>query len=159
VDASEFITHAGFASTSTKMMSVGTTLIAITGATLGQVSYLGIEACGSQNVGGVTPKDAESAAYTFHALSEAIGEIVNRAMGGAQQHINRGITCEALLRWPEPDVLQAFRALAQPVLEEQIALLKMQRCLRAVRNLLLPRLISGEIDVTDLDIAVPEVAA
>ena len=31
--------------------------------------------------------------------------------------------------------------------------------LRATRDLLLPRLISGEIDVTDLDIAVPEAAA
>ena len=31
--------------------------------------------------------------------------------------------------------------------------------LRATRDLLLPRLISGEIDVTDLDIAVPELAA
>jgi type I restriction enzyme S subunit len=31
--------------------------------------------------------------------------------------------------------------------------------LRAARDLLLPRLISGEVDVTDLDIAVPEAAA
>ena len=31
--------------------------------------------------------------------------------------------------------------------------------LRATRDLLLPRLISGEIDVTDLDIAVPDLAA
>ena len=31
--------------------------------------------------------------------------------------------------------------------------------LRETRDLLLPRLISGEIDVTDLDIDVPEAAA
>ena len=38
----------------------------------------------------------------------------------------------------------------------------LERCnanLRATRDLLLPRLISGEIDVTDLDIAMPEAAA
>jgi type I restriction enzyme, S subunit len=45
IDHSELITPLGLNRSSTKMMPKGTTVIAITGATLGQVSRLEIEAC------------------------------------------------------------------------------------------------------------------
>jgi type I restriction enzyme S subunit len=45
------------------------------------------------------------------------------------------------------------------VLDLQDAIDKQSALLRTTRDLLLPRLISGEIDVTDLDIAEPEAAA
>jgi type I restriction enzyme S subunit len=49
--------------------------------------------------------------------------------------------------------------LLDPLFDLEIRLRKATRQLRATRDLLLPRLISGEVDVTDLDIAMPETAA
>lgn len=59
-----------------------------------------------------------------------------------------------------PGNLQAsFDQLAEPALRHAVTLESLNTVLRATRNLLLPRLISGEVDVTALDIAMPEVAA
>jgi type I restriction enzyme S subunit len=159
IKATEMITQDAFRSTSTKMMPVGTTLVAITGATLGQVSYLAIDACGSQNVCGIFVPDSTEAPYLYYAISNAIGSIANRAMGGAQQHINRRIVQEAFAIKPTRAVLSAFGNVAQIFLDRIVSLLRCQEALRATRDLLLPRLISGEVDVSDLDIAMPEDAA
>jgi type I restriction enzyme S subunit len=154
----ELISEDAYQSTSTKMMPVGTTLVAITGATLGQVSYLAISACGSQNVCGVFSNRPGEAPYLYYAISSAIKSIANRAMGGAQQHINRSIVCEALVVRPDPITLSAFGDIAGQFLSEIVSLLRCQEKLRVTRDLLLPRLMSGEVDVTDLDIAIPEQA-
>jgi type I restriction enzyme, S subunit len=47
--------------------------------------------------------------------------------------------------------------IAQPIIESSWSLIDRSETLRATRDLLLPKLISGEIDVSDLDIEVPEV--
>ena len=53
IEPSEMITRVGYESSSTKLMPPGTTLIAITGATLGQITRLEFEACGNQSLVGV----------------------------------------------------------------------------------------------------------
>jgi type I restriction enzyme S subunit len=159
IEGTELITPAGFAATSTKMMPIGTALVAITGATLGQVSYLAISACGSQNVCGVYDPQGEAGAYLYFAVRESIDDIANRAMGGAQQHINRGIVRETLMLLPEPMLLSRFNALAGAMVTEMVNLLVASSQLRRARDLLLPRLISGEIEVDELNIEVPDLAA
>ncbi len=50
-------------------------------------------------------------------------------------------------------------ALLDPIFDQEIKLRKASRLLRATRDLLLPRLISGEVDVTDLNIRGADAAA
>lgn len=50
---SEYITELGLASSSTKLLPAKTTVVAITGATLGQVSLLEIQSCTNQSVVGI----------------------------------------------------------------------------------------------------------
>lgn len=50
---SEYITKLGLEKSSTKLMPKHTTVLAITGATLGQVSYTEIETCANQSVVGI----------------------------------------------------------------------------------------------------------
>ena len=74
-------------------------------------------------------------------------------------HINLSILREFPVVWPHVAV-QAEAAQTFGLLGHQVFVLgKAVECARASRDLLLPRLISGEIDVTDLDVAVPEAAA
>ena len=61
----------------------------------------------------------------------------------------------AALGW---ETVNAYHELADDC-ERQAAILRLKNTtLRRTRDLLLPRLISGEVDVSELDIAVPEEA-
>jgi type I restriction enzyme S subunit len=56
------------------------------------------------------------------------------------------------------DIAGRFDQLAEPSLALIVSLAKKNETLRRTRDLLLPKLISGEVDVSELDIAVPEEA-
>jgi type I restriction enzyme, S subunit len=60
---------------------------------------------------------------------------------------------------PARQIQERFDELSGPMMRQAVTLEDINRRLRATRDLLLPRLIAGEINVTDLDIVVPEVAA
>ena len=60
---------------------------------------------------------------------------------------------------PLPQLQEQFDVFAQPMLKAALNLDKTIVELRAARDVLLPRLISGEVDVENLDIAIPDLAA
>ena len=66
-------------------------MIAITGATLGQVSLLEIDSCANQSVVGVIPNDDFSSEFLYLWIKFNIDEIILNQTGGAQQHINKTI--------------------------------------------------------------------
>ena len=57
---------------------------------------------------------------------------------------------------PVEALTQQFEQLVEPLDKHIENLTKRNTTLRRTRDLLLPRLISGELDVSELDIAVPE---
>jgi len=61
--------------------------------------------------------------------------------------------------FPLPATAQHYSDQVAPAQRLSDGLQTANERLRAARDLLLPRLISGEIDVTDLDVAVPEAPA
>ena len=76
----------------------------------------------------------------------------------AQPGINqKGVNGLSLIV-PPLDIAGRFDQLAEPSLALIVSLAKRNEALRRTRDLLLPRLISGEVDVSELDIAVPEEA-
>ena len=60
---------------------------------------------------------------------------------------------------PSDSLALRFELLGRPIRREVELLVMRQQNLRATRDYLLPRLISGQVDVADLDIAIPEAAA
>jgi type I restriction enzyme S subunit len=154
----EMITTQGLASTSTKMMPVGTAITAVTGATLGEVSRLEIEACGSQNVCGVYDASGELDEFTYLALQAEISRIVMKAHGGAQQHINKAIVAESKVLMPPHQLTDRLQNTVRPVYRLLVTLLRQVESLREARDFLLPKLVSGEVDVSDLDIDVGDAA-
>jgi type I restriction enzyme S subunit len=55
---------------------------------------------------------------------------------------------------PTKEIMKMFYDITNPLINEKILLLKKNKILRKKRDLLLPKLISGEIDVSNLDIAI-----
>jgi len=60
---------------------------------------------------------------------------------------------------PPLDIVEHFHKLAEPYLALIISLAKRNEALHRTRDLLLPKLISGEVDVSELDITIPEEVA
>lgn len=156
---SEWITKEALERSNTKLMPRGTTVLAITGATLGQVSLLEIDACANQSVIGVYGADDTMVEYLYLNISNSITAIISAASGGAQQHINKDIVCKTAILIPKAEVSDLFRDRVRPMFNQITDLLRIQHNLQTTRDLLLPRLISGGVDVSDLDIAIAEAAA
>jgi type I restriction enzyme S subunit len=146
-EASEFITPLALERSAAKLMPKGSTVLAITGATLGQVSFLEIETAANQSVVGIVDPEDGYSEWIYLTISERIESIIKHASGGAQQHINKEIVNDVNVVIP-PQVLSAdFKELIAPMFRELAALLLQIQNLRRTRDLLLPRLLSGQIGV------------
>lgn len=70
-------------------MPKDTVLIALTGATTGQVGYLPFEATANQSVTGILPSKEHYPRYLYYFLKSQRRKIRGDAFGGAQPHINQ----------------------------------------------------------------------
>lgn len=159
IEASELITDKALRKSATKMMPARTTLVAITGATLGQVSLLEIDACANQSVVGIYDKVSLFSEWIYLTFSHRIYEIIQHASGGAQQHINKEIIEKVIIPLPTTAIISAFNEIIKPIFDSIANLIRKNFNLRSTRDLLLPKLISGEIDVSELDIDIGDDAA
>jgi type I restriction enzyme S subunit len=117
VEPSEFITEAGLAASSTKMLPAGTTVVAITGATLGQVSRLEIDACANQSIVGVLASDKIPDDFVYPWIKHNIDSLVARQTGAAQQHVNRNDVGTLGLLIPTQNVLAAYVRHVGPIFD------------------------------------------
>ena len=67
---------------------------------------------------------------------------------------------EEMVIMPDKNTVDSFNSFVEPILDLKIHLLvQVNQNLRQTRDLLLPKLISGEVDVSELEIKVPEEVA
>lgn len=152
IDESELITELGLNKSATKMMPIRSTVLAITGATLGQISLLEIKACANQSVVGIFDENKKFSEYIYLKINEVIKDMVGKAGGGAQQHINKDIICQTNILLPNEIIINNFNKKIIPIFNEISNLLFKNQNLRKTRDLLLPKLISGQIDTKYLSI-------
>ena len=86
---SKYISKLGLQNSSAKLMPKDTVLIALTGATTGQVGYLAIEASANQSVTGILPSKEHYPKYLYFFLKSQRKKMLGDAFGGAQPHINQ----------------------------------------------------------------------
>ncbi len=144
----KMITKAGLENSSTKLLPKGTTVLAITGATLGQVSRLEIDACANQSVIGIIGNSIFSNEYIFLWIKYSIKEIISNQTGGAQQHINRNDIKNTDIIKPDKDIYEMFMKIVIPIFKKITNNVFQIEKLEALRNTLLPKLVSGDIKVS-----------
>lgn len=149
VEATRFITELGLGNSSCKLLPKGTTVIAITGATLGQFSRVEIETTANQSVIGIRPFDNAFKDYVYLWVSKNIGLLTAKSTGGAQQHINRNDVCEQFVLLPPPELALKFSQVMEPIFESISNLLFQNLTLVRLRDSLLPRLVSGDLGISD----------
>jgi type I restriction enzyme S subunit len=97
--------------------------------------------------------------FTFHQLKEIFTE--EDIMGGGTifKAVTKGDMERIECLYPPKEHLVRFEKICLPIAEQLAALGKKNRILRQTGDLLLPKLISGELDVSELDITIPEAKA
>ena len=144
---SEYITELGVQKSAAKLMPVGTTIMAMTGATLGQFSRMEIQACGTQNVIGILDNGTWPNEFIYFTIAFAMDKVLAGATGGAPQHVRKSIVEEILVINPGHELSVRFAEVVLPLFN-QIANLEFQNhSLIEIRDSLLPRLISGELEI------------
>ena len=149
---SETITELGLSKSATKLLPAKTTVIAITGATLGQVSLLEIESCANQSVVGVVPNRNLPYEYIHPFITTNIQELISHQTGGAQQHINKQNVENLPIVVPPQETIEKFVDLVGCLYASRANNCFENENLAAMRDSLLPRLMSGELDVSDLEL-------
>jgi type I restriction enzyme S subunit len=90
--------------------------------------------------------------YLYQAITtDAFADyLTNHTTGAAYPAVNADVFANAELCVPTRDLLDCFDEVVGALLCQKAILLRQIPVLEAMRDLLLPRLVSGEIDVTDL---------
>lgn len=153
IKASEYITEIGLKHSATKLLPRKTTVIAITGATLGQISLLEIDSCTNQSVVGILENETLPYEFIYPYICHNIKELLSHQTGGAQQHINKQNVEQIALSLPKATLIKDYKNIVAPIFE-----LIAKNCFEserfaALRDTLLPKLMSGEIDVSNVDIS------
>lgn len=152
IKPSETITELGLTKSATKLLPLKTTVIAITGATLGQVSLLEIDACANQSVVGIIPNDDYPYEYIYPLIKQRINELTSHQTGGAQQHINKQNVESLDILVPTAADLDKYCNTVHNLYEMIANNCFENEYLTSLRDTLLPKLMSGELDVSDIDI-------
>ena len=142
---SEYITEEGLKNSATKLLPRKTTVLAITGATLGQVSLLEIDTCANQSVIGVLENEILPYEYIYPLINDRISELCSHMTGGAQQHINKNNVEGLSILVPPSDVIDRYKEKSSPIYN-----LIGNNCIEtqkitSLRDSLLPKLMSGEV--------------
>jgi type I restriction enzyme S subunit len=146
---SEFITELGLEKSATKLLPKGTTVLAITGATLGQFSRLEFDTCANQSVVGILGSANASNEFVFLSIKNGIQRLISAQTGGAQQHINKEDVNAFPIVYPGKALMDAFTNSVEGMFSEIGVLLNQSNSLTEIRDALLPRLISGELQIPE----------
>ena len=152
IKPSETITNLGLEKSATKLLPAKTTVLAITGATLGQVSLLEIDACANQSVVGIIPNDNLPYEYIYPLIKQNTAELISHQTGGAQQHINKQNVENLDIIIPTYTHLMKYQNTVCGIYEMIANNCFENDRLSSVRDTLLPKLMSGELDVSNIEL-------
>ncbi|MFE4884542.1 restriction endonuclease subunit S [Streptomyces sp. NPDC056701] len=149
--SSEHITSLGLEESSCRLWPEGTVLIALYGATVGKLGILEASASFNQACSALRPKEEFGTLLLFETLKAIRSPLRNLAVGAAQQNISKGVLSSYRVVIPSAEAADRFNRFARPLYRRQVSALKESRALAALRDTLLPQLMSGKLRVRDAE--------
>jgi len=113
----------------------------------------------NQRVARLRPKNGHSKYFMFLSIKPKIERLNEVIVGTTVQHLSQRDFDKMKLLIPPDSLLKEFKEIIDPLYDEEVMLKKQIFNLAKTRDLLLPKLISGELDVSKLDIKLSEVSA
>ncbi len=157
VDTEEKITEEGLKHSSTKLLPLGTTIITARG-TVGKLALTGVATAMNQSCYGVIGCDGTGPYLNYLRLKNAVDTLKQNTHGAVFDTITRS-TFETVIQPRSCLALrQRFEKFAQPLFEEIRNNLLQSNALSETRDLLLPKLLSGELRLPEVEGQIQEAA-
>jgi type I restriction enzyme S subunit len=145
-DSSDHITALGLAESSARLFPARSVMLT-SRATIGAIAINTHEACTNQGFITCLPNERVPLFFLFHWVSENVPTFQRMASGATFKEISRGVFKTIEFVQPPANLVLRFEDMAAPIAEQALALQRQTQNLRRTRDLLLPRLLSGQIDM------------
>ena len=147
VDTDRKVTPSGISNSATSILPARTTIISARG-TVGKLALVGRPMAMNQSCYGVRGAAGYRELFTYFSLTEAVEELQQNAHGSVFDTITRDTFDTLSFASPPITIADAFEALVESLLETILANVNESRDLAALRDTLLPKLLSGEVSVS-----------
>jgi type I restriction enzyme S subunit len=155
LDTEKKISCEGVESSSTRVLPVGTTIISARG-TVGRIALVGVPMAMNQSCYGLRDRAGKRSSFTYFVTRELVARLQQHAHGSVFDTITRETLARVFVVMPPCALVRAFEMWAGPTLERMREVLFGSRTLAALRDTLLPKLISGEVRVKDVERVIRE---
>lgn len=141
------ITEEGYNSTSTKLIPKGTILFT-SRAPIGYISIAQNDICTNQGFKSLVPKKAGTC-FLYCFLKYVTPEIENKSTGSTFKEASGALMKSLQVIMPDQKVFEEFEEIVSPLFARIESLEKENSRLSLLRDTLLPRLMSGELEVPE----------
>ena len=158
INKSKFISHGendktelGLRDSSATIMPEGTVLFS-SRAPIGYIAIAAGEVTTNQGFKSVVPKPEIGTAFVYFFLRHNLPVIEGMASGSTFKEVSGNTMKNIPAFIPDAETLARFNDLCTPIFAQQRILEEQCQSLAALRDSLLPKLMSGEIDVSDIQL-------
>lgn len=158
VDRSVFVSHGenditdlGYAKSSATKMPKGTVLFS-SRAPIGYIAIASNEVTTNQGFKSVIPNENVGTGFMYFLLEHLLPTIENMASGSTFKEISGSAMKVVPTIIPDDSTLKEFNDFCTPILAEVEILEQQSKRLAEQRDILLPKLMCGELDVSDIEL-------
>ena len=144
------ITARGLEESAAQLIDAFATAIVARGATTGRMCMLGSSMAINQTCYALR-SNSDCHFYMFCLAKEVIGDLVHVAHGSVFDTITTQTFESSCVVLPDPRIVIRFEQAVEPMFRKILACQKQSRILAALRDALLPKLMSGELRVRDAE--------
>lgn len=145
-DSSDHITELGLAKSSARLFPAHSVMLT-SRATIGAIAINSQTACTNQGFITCIPNERVPVYFLFYWVTENVPTFQRMASGATFKEISRGVFKTIEFLQPPEKLVRRFEDSAAPMAEQILTLQRQIRNLHQTRDLLLPRLLSGQVEV------------
>ena len=146
IETEEKITDEALQNSSAKLLPENSILIAMYGATVGEYSIASKQMTCNQAICALKPNSKYPYTFLFMLIKTMKKELINMAVGSAQQNISQLLIKQLPIYFPNNRILE-YHIKTSAMFEKIKFNINQIRTLEKLRDTLLPKLMSGEVRV------------
>ncbi len=144
------ITELGLKNSSATIMPAGTILFS-SRAPIGYIAIAAVEVTTNQGFKSVIPNPEIGTAFVYHFLKNNLPIIEGMASGSTFKEVSGNTMKNVPAFIPDSESLIRFNDFCKPIFAQQQILEKQNQSLTILRNTLLPKLMAGKLDISNIE--------
>lgn len=122
-------------------------------ATVGLIGITAAPSQFNQQINAIIPREERHSYWLFHACADIKDTLLAIGAGGsATLNVNRSSFSQVEIKWPSKTTMDEYLEIISPLFEQIKELERERLALAELRDTLLPKLMSGEIDISKIDV-------